>query len=137
MATAAATVEPVNFLEKTESEKRAETVGDLMAPAVGVFSPTTTVGEAIEALREATRTAFITYLYIVDPNQHLMGLVVMREMLLATGKRIIVEAAPTDRIWGIGLAEDDRRALDRSEWRGQNLLGFALTRVRDEIAAEG
>lgn len=86
MATAAATlepVEPVNFLEKTESEKRAETVGDLMTPAVGVFAPTTTVGEATEALREATRTAFITYLYIVDPNQKLQGLVVMREMLLA------------------------------------------------------
>lgn len=83
MATAAATVEPVNFLEKTESEKHAETVADLMSPAVGVFSPSTTVAEATEALREATRTAFITYLYIVDPNQKLLGLVVMREMLLA------------------------------------------------------
>ena len=84
MATAAATVEPVDFLEKTENEKRAETVADLMTPTVGVFSPNTTVAEAIEALREATRTAFITYLYIVDPNHHLMGLVVMREMLLAS-----------------------------------------------------
>ena len=83
MATAAATVEPVNFLEKTESEKRAETVGDLMTPAVGIFAPSVTVSEAIEALREATRSAFITYLYIVDPNQKLLGLVVMREMLLA------------------------------------------------------
>lgn len=83
MATAAATGEPVNFLEQTEASKRAETVGDLMTPAVGIFSPTTTVGEAVEALREATRTAFITYLYIVDPNQHLTGLVVMREMLLS------------------------------------------------------
>ena len=83
MATAAATVEPVDFLEKTENDKRAESVSDLMTPAVGVFSPATTVGEATEALREATRTAVITYLYIVDPNQHLLGLVVMREMLLA------------------------------------------------------
>ncbi len=83
MATAAATIEPVDFLEKTEAARRAETVGDLMTPAVGVFSPSTSVGEAVEALREATRTAFITYLYIVDPNQRLLGLVVMREMLLA------------------------------------------------------
>ena len=83
MATAATTVEPVNFLEKTESEKRAETVGDLMTPAVGIFAPSVTVSEATEALREATRSAFITYLYIVDPNQKLLGLVVMREMLLA------------------------------------------------------
>lgn len=84
MATAAAGIEPVNFLERTETEKRAETVGDLMKPVVGLFAPTTTVAEATEALREATRTAFITYLYIVDPNQKLLGLVVMREMLLAT-----------------------------------------------------
>ena len=83
MATAAARVEPVDYLEKTESTKRAETVADLMTPAVGVFSPTATVAHATEALREATRSAFITYLYVVDPNQHLMGLVVMREMLLA------------------------------------------------------
>jgi magnesium transporter len=78
-----ATADPVDFLEKTEAGKKAVSVADLMAPAVGVFSPSTTVGEATEALREATRTAFITYLYIVDPNQHLQGLVVMREMLLA------------------------------------------------------
>lgn len=83
MATAAATADTVDFGEKAETGKKAETVADLMTPVVGMFSPTTTVAEATEALREATRSAFITYLYIVDPNQHLQGLVVMREMLLA------------------------------------------------------
>lgn len=84
MATVAAQSGPVDFLERTETGKRAETVGDLMSPAVGIFSPETTVAEAVEGLREQTRTAFITYLYIVDPAQHLQGLVVMREMLLAS-----------------------------------------------------
>lgn len=84
MATAAAGIEPVDFLERTESEKKAQSVADLMSPAVGMFRPEATVSEAIEALREATRTAFITYLYIVDASQKLLGLVVMREMLLAT-----------------------------------------------------
>ncbi len=83
MATAPATVEPVDFLEKTETGRRAETVADLMTPAVGIFPPETTVAQAVEALREQTRTAFITYLYIVGRDQHLQGLVVMREMLLA------------------------------------------------------
>lgn len=91
MATAAAISEPVDILEKTGSEKHPQTVGDLMSPAVGVFPPTTTVSEATEALREATRTAFITYLYIVDPDHRLLGLVVMREMLLASPETRLAE----------------------------------------------
>ena len=38
-----------------------------------------------------------------------------------------------DRIWGIGLAEDDRRAWNKKSWRGQNLLGEVLTKVRDKL----
>ena len=44
-----------------------------------------------------------------------------------------MEASPYDTIWGIGLAAEDPRAKDPSQWRGQNLLGFALMEVRDEI----
>ncbi len=63
--------------------KRERYIGDIMSPPVGVFAPGTTVAEATEQLREDVKTAFITYLYIVDPDGHLLGLVVMREMLLA------------------------------------------------------
>lgn len=59
------------------------TVADLMTPAVGIFVPGLTVAQATEKLREDVKTAFITYLYIVDPAGKLLGLVVMREMLLA------------------------------------------------------
>lgn len=45
----------------------------------------------------------------------------------------IVEASPYDTIWGIGLAEHDPRAHDRSQWRGTNWLGEALMQVRDQI----
>lgn len=51
--------------------------------------------------------------------------------LKATGERIIVEASPYDRIWGIGLMQDDPKAKDPLQWRGTNLLGFALMEVRD------
>jgi ribA/ribD-fused uncharacterized protein len=57
----------------------------------------------------------------------------LKEALLNTCDTIIVEASPVDRIWGIGLTEDDPRALDQSTWRGQNLLGITLMRVRDAI----
>jgi ribA/ribD-fused uncharacterized protein len=54
----------------------------------------------------------------------------MREFLLSTGNAILVEAAPRDQIWGIGLGEHNERARDPAQWRGRNLLGFALTEVR-------
>lgn len=57
----------------------------------------------------------------------------LREFLRATGDRILVEASPVDAIWGIGLAAADPRAQDPTQWRGLNLLGFALMRVREAI----
>jgi ribA/ribD-fused uncharacterized protein len=53
--------------------------------------------------------------------------------LANTGDRVLVEASPVDRIWGIGLAEDDARARDPELWRGLNLLGFALMEVRGRL----
>jgi len=58
----------------------------------------------------------------------------LREYLLATGNQVLVEASPVDRIWGIGLAVDDPRALEPAQWRGTNLLGFALMQARAALA---
>ena len=57
----------------------------------------------------------------------------LRRFLLATGDQVLVEASPYDTIWGVGLGPDDPRVQDPAQWRGQNLLGFALMEVRDEI----
>lgn len=57
----------------------------------------------------------------------------LKDALLATGDTQLVEASPKDRIWGIGLSEDDPRATNPAQWRGLNLLGIALTRVRGAI----
>src|SRR3954470_22069079 len=69
--------------ETTAAPANAKTVADLMSPALAVFGPATTVHEATEALRELTRAATITYCYVVDEAGRLIGVVVMRDMLLA------------------------------------------------------
>lgn len=65
-------------------DPNATNVRDLMAPPVGVFSREMTVAETIEQLRALTQSAVVTYCYVVDGEGRLEGLVVMRDMLLAS-----------------------------------------------------
>jgi ribA/ribD-fused uncharacterized protein len=57
----------------------------------------------------------------------------MLKILISTGNKILVEASPLDKIWGIGLSEDNESVDNPNYWKGKNLLGFALMEVRDEI----
>lgn len=56
--------------------------------------------------------------------------------LMSYPGKTFAEASPYDTIWGIGLGEDDPKALDESTWRGQNLLGKVLTQIRNEFEKE-
>ncbi|MBC1374772.1 NADAR family protein [Listeria sp. FSL L7-0091] len=58
----------------------------------------------------------------------------LKNFLLHTNNRILVEASPLDKVWGIGLASDDKHAENPLHWKGLNLLGFALMAVRDELS---
>lgn len=57
----------------------------------------------------------------------------LREFLLSTGDSVLVEASLYDAIWGIRLPASAPEAQDPTKWQGQNLLGFALMEVRDEL----
>jgi ribA/ribD-fused uncharacterized protein len=59
----------------------------------------------------------------------------LQKFLVGTGDRILVEASPVDKIWGIGLAADHPDAASPERWPGLNLLGNALMQVRSILAS--
>jgi len=54
----------------------------------------------------------------------------LRRILLSTGDQLIAEAAKNDRIWGIGLDMKQPEVVVPSQWRGANVLGWALMEAR-------
>lgn len=68
-----------------------DSVGWLMEPAVAVFRPHLTVGEAVEQLRTLAKKAVITYAYVTNEHEKLVGLLVMRDLLLADPRTLLAE----------------------------------------------
>ena len=57
----------------------------------------------------------------------------LKTFLLQTGTHVLVEASPFDTIWGIGMSASDPNAEKPENWKGLNLLGFALMEVRQAL----
>lgn len=57
----------------------------------------------------------------------------LRNFLLSTKNKVLVEASPYDKVWGIKMKYDDENIENPFCWKGKNLLGFALMEARDEI----
>jgi ribA/ribD-fused uncharacterized protein len=91
-----------------------------------------TVRSFVEATWERARFDLVTQGNVAKFGQD----EALRNYLLSTRDQILVEASPMDRIWGIGLAADHEHIENPHEWRGENLLGFALVRTRMILRGE-
>ncbi|MFT3705965.1 MAG: NADAR family protein [Agriterribacter sp.] len=57
----------------------------------------------------------------------------LQTFLLSTSDKILVEASPVDAVWGIGMSADHADIENPLKWNGENLLGYALMEVRDQL----
>lgn len=74
------------------------------------------------------------YDIVVEGNYHKFSQHLdLKEFLINTQDRILVEASPVDNIWGVGLSKDSDDIANPELWKGLNLLGFALMEVRDKF----
>lgn len=58
-------------------------VGRLIEDPPAVFTASTRVSEAVDALREVVKQRLVTYLWVVDANEQLRGVVAFRDLLYA------------------------------------------------------
>lgn len=72
---------------------------------------------------------YVCYLKFSQNNE-------IKKQLLETGDKILVEASPYDRIWGIGLGQENDAVLNEHFWKGTNWLGRALMKVRASLRVE-
>ena len=79
---------PENRRQWAEQDHYPEgSVGRLMEAPIGVFEPDDTVGETIEMLRPLVNQAFITYGFVTDPDEKLVGVITMRDLLFSEKDR--------------------------------------------------
>ena len=57
----------------------------------------------------------------------------LKQFLINTRSKVLVEASPVDKIWGIGMADGDPNIGNPRSWKGENLLGYALMQVREQL----
>lgn len=120
----------------------------MMAGKARLFNDTEIVEKIIEANKPGEVKELGRQIKHFDPviwDQHKFNIVKegnihkfsqhasLREYLVNTGDRVLVEASPVDSIWGIGLAGDSSNVENPNTWKGLNLLGFALMEVRDAL----
>jgi magnesium transporter len=72
------------------------TVGRMMEPPTAIMAPELTVAQATERVRALAKKAFVTYLFVVDDERKLIGVVTMRDLLLSPHEATLRESMLTD-----------------------------------------
>jgi magnesium transporter len=85
-----------NSAEHVKRTSEEGTVGRLIEPINAAFSPTKTIGEAIDALRDIVKVTLITYVYVIDPEVRLLGIVTMRDLLFNEHHKTLAEVMARD-----------------------------------------
>jgi len=91
-------------------------VGRMMEPVIGAYPPEQSVGDTIESLRELVKMAFITYIYVVDRSERLLGIVTMRDLLFSEHNKSLSEVMLRDPFAlqaAMPLSDAMRVVLDR------------------------
>lgn len=90
---------------------REDSVGWLMEPPIGIFRPQMSVTETIEGLRRLTQKAIITYGYVTDDQNRLLGVLVMRDLLLARPDQLLSEVMDTRNVFWLEPQMELTRAM--------------------------
>jgi magnesium transporter len=61
----------------------ADSIGFLMEPPYGVFRPNETIHDVIISIKSLVKTQLVTYCFVVDDTGKLVGIVTMRDLLVA------------------------------------------------------
>lgn len=104
-----------------------------LAAVLGAASPkdAKAVGRAVRGYREQDWAAARFGLVVAGSLAKFRQNPDLADFLRGTGRSVLAEASPRDRIWGIGMGAGNPDAGRPSRWRGSNLLGFALMNARD------
>jgi len=94
------------IVSKLESEKKIqisnlmsyerETAGAIMNPNYFALSETATIKEAIEMLRNQTQLEMVFYLYVIDKDKHLVGIVSLRQLIMSSEDALLKERMDTN-----------------------------------------
>jgi magnesium transporter len=93
-----------------------DAIGRMMEPVVGAFTPEWTVGETIDALRERVKSRLITYVWVVDGEGRLIGIVTMRDLLFGEQELTLAQLMAKDPFVlqaAMPLKEAMKQVLDR------------------------
>ncbi|MEI8172125.1 MAG: CBS domain-containing protein [Deltaproteobacteria bacterium] len=90
-----------------------ETAGGLMTTSFLSFPPLITAGEALECIRkEAEDMDFVYYLYVADDEDHLLGMLSLRELLVAPTETMLSDLMDT-RVVSVSLDEDKEKIAEQ------------------------